>query len=113
MQILKERYEEDSDVVAFLVELSLVKQLAKGDKINNRENIKKMLVHFPKDRNLLPNLLRVHMMLADNPTTSATIERLFFLAGRIKTWHRSTTGVLEVYNSCHLVRRLGIKIMTS
>ena len=113
MKILKKRYEEDSDVDAFLVELSLVKQLAKSDKINNLENIKKLLVHFPKDRNLLQNLLRVHMMLADNPTTSATIERLFFLARRIKTWHRNTTGVLGVYNSCHLVRVLGIKIMTS
>ena len=89
IQILKGRYERDIDVDAFLVELSLVKQLAKGDKINNLEDIKKVLVNFPEQRNLLPNVTRVYMLLAINPATSATAERSFSLARRIKTWNRS------------------------
>ena len=60
-QILKEIYEGDVHVDAFLVELSLVKQLTKGDKINDLENIKKFLVNFPEVKNLLQNVWRVYM----------------------------------------------------
>ena len=69
MQILKELYEGDIHADTFLVELSLVTQLAKGDK----------------------NVLRVYMpLLAVNPSTSATSEKSFSLARRIKTCNRST-----------------------
>ena len=55
-QILKEIYEGDVHVDPFLVELSLVKQLTKGDKTNDLENIKKFLVNFPEVKNLLQNV---------------------------------------------------------
>ena len=68
MQILKELYEGDIHVDTFLVELSLVTQLAKGDK----------------------NVLRAYMpLLAVNPSTSTTSEKSFSLARRIKTCNRS------------------------
>ena len=79
---------KDIDVDAFLAELSLVKQLAKG-KINNLENIKKFLVNFSEKRKLLQNVSKVYMLLTVNPATSATAESFFFLARHIKTWNRS------------------------
>ena len=58
IQILKERNEGDIDVDAFLVEHSLVKQLPKGNTINNLENIKKFLVNFPEERSLFTKRIK-------------------------------------------------------
>ena len=50
----------------------------------------KVLKAAPVERKLIPNVVLLCMILYVGPTTSATAERSFSLARRIKIWTRST-----------------------
>ena len=115
INILTDRYKNHIDVDSFLVELNLIRQLAKGQSISNLDDIKLILVKFPEQRNLLSNVIKVYILLAVNPATSATAERSFSLARCIKSWIRSTMlpkrfNSLSVLN-CHKIETDNINVL--
>ena len=70
------------------------------------DDIHKHLKNMPREERLLmPNVIIVSQLLLVNPATSATPERSFSLARRVKTWLRSTmaqkrfNGALSILSS--------------
>ena len=90
LEILKENYADDVAVDSLLAELAILKQICMGTKILHFSDLHQLLIKVPEDRQLIPNVILVCMLLLVNPATSATAERSFSLARRIETWLRST-----------------------
>ena len=72
-----------------MVELSILRQICMPISIGSLTDIRSHLIHSEK-KTLLPNVVRVLMLLLINPVTSASAERSFPMARRLKTWQRST-----------------------
>jgi len=63
----------------------------KGEKvICFKEVVDRIKQMNPAQRLLIPNVVKMCQLLLVNPATTATAERSFSLARRVKTWMRST-----------------------
>ena len=84
------KYTDDVDVSALKTELLVFKQIFK-QKVNHFDDSLKAMEETTSDTRLLfPNVMIVIQLLLINPATSATPERSFSVARRIKTWLRSS-----------------------
>ena len=86
MKLLKEEYSEDVDVDALAVELSMLTSFFKNADITCFDDNHKYFLKSPELAALLPNVSIVVFLLLVNPATSASAERSFSLARRLKTW---------------------------
>ena len=79
----------DVDVSALKTEFLAFKLIFK-EKVNHFDDILKAMEETTSETRLLfPNVMLVIQLLLLNPATSATPERSFYVARRIKTWLRS------------------------
>ena len=91
MKLLMETYSDDINVSHIETEMLVFKQLFIGNL--NVMCFLDMLEHIQtlvEERRLIPNIMVIFNLLLVNPATSATPERTFSLARRLKTWQRST-----------------------
>ena len=87
---MKSKYFDDVNTFALETELLVFKQIF-TEKVNHFDDILKVLQQTPSESLLLfPNVMTVIQLLLVNPATSATSERSFSVARRIKTWLRVT-----------------------
>ena len=90
IQLIKDSYSEDIDVDSLLVELSILEDICDDIYIVCFDDVRNTLKKVPEKLSLIPNVVTLDMLLLVNPSTSATPERTFSLARRLKTWNRST-----------------------
>lgn len=90
MEYLRMRYSNDIDIDHLEVEKDVLGVIFKGEKIVCFQEV---VDHIKKideaQRLLMPNIVTICKLLLVNPATTATAERSFSLARRIKTWLRS------------------------
>ena len=91
MKIVREKYATDVNMSDLNVDLVTFKVLMKDKHIEHFYNLLKemRLLENPKKK-FLVNVCKICRILAINPASSATAERTFTLARRVKTWMRST-----------------------
>ena len=77
-------------VIEFLNILLVASIMPSGDTNNSTGSLTDIHSHLihSEEKTLLPNVVRVLMLLLINPATSASAERLFSMARRLKTWER-------------------------
>ena len=91
MQHLTNIYGDDVDQSGLIMEFDLFKTILKDTTPICFDDIHKHLKNMPREERLLiPNIIIVSQLLLVNPANSATPERSFSLARRVKTWLRST-----------------------
>ena len=88
--LLRERYSGDIDVDSLMIEVLLLKELFKDVDVVCFNDVLNHLKTVSVESMLIPNVINVVMLLLVNPATSASAERSFSLARRLKTWERST-----------------------
>ena len=87
---MKLNYSNDVNIFSLETELLVFKQIF-TEKANHFDDIIKVLQQTQSESLLLfPNVMTVIQLLLVNPATSATPERSFSAARRIKTWLRAT-----------------------
>lgn len=72
------------------VEIPIFRQLFKNSSVLCFTDVVDHLQNLTDERCLIPNVMIIIYILMVNPATSATPERSFSLARRIKTWQRAT-----------------------
>ena len=87
---IEQYYTEDIDLISLETEFHLLANLCKNTQILCFNDLLKVLKAAPVERKLIPNVVLLCMILYVSPATSATAERSFSLARRIKTWTQST-----------------------
>ena len=91
MAFVKEKYSSDVDADDLATELSVFKTLFKEKDIEHFYHlINEMKKIGDPEKALLDNVCKICKLLAVNPASSATAERTFSMARRVKTWMRST-----------------------
>ena len=91
MKIAREKYATDVNMSDLKVELATFKVLMKDKQIGHfRDLLKEMRLLENPEKKFLVNVCKICRILAVNPASSATAERTFSLARRVKTWMRST-----------------------
>ena len=113
MLYLKQYY-DDINVSALPAEFQILKTVCSDSKIVNFQDIVEKLQSLTVKRNLLPNVFTLVKLLLVGAATSATPERSFSMARRLKTWLRSSMSqkrlnslaILSTYHS--LVDRLSL-----
>ena len=91
LEFVGAKYDADIDVEDLTVELSTLKLLLKGKNVAHfYDFVKEMKLLNDPERHLLSNIMKICNLLAVNPASSATDERTFSLARRVKTWMRSS-----------------------
>lgn len=86
-----EKYETDIDLEQLKVELQIFKVMFKDkDVMCYHDVIEQMRLLPNEEKKLIKNVCVICKLLAVNPATSATAERTFSMARRVKTWMRST-----------------------
>ena len=84
-------YHDDIDVSALPAELEILKTICAGGEVSNFDDITKRIMMISKEeRFLIGNVIVVIKIVMVGAATSATPERSFSLARRLKTWLRST-----------------------
>lgn len=91
MNFVDEKYGSDVNMNDLHVELTTFKVLMKDKHIEHFHDLLKeiRLLEHP-EKKFLGNVCKICRILAVNPASSATAERTFSLARRVKTWMRST-----------------------
>ena len=88
---LQQMYSSDVNVEQLKVEMDVLKVIMKGENPECFDDILKHLKSLKsEERELIVNIVQLCKILIVNPSTSATAERTFSLARRVKTWMRST-----------------------
>ena len=91
MKIAREKYATDVNMSDLNVELATFKVLMNDKQIEHfHDLLKEMRLLENPEKKLLVNVCKICRILAVNPASSATAERTFSLARRVKTWMRST-----------------------
>ena len=91
MKIVREKYATDVNMSDLNVELATFKVLMKDKQIEHfHDLLKEMRLLENPEKKFLVNVCKICRILAVNPASSATAERTFSLARRVKTWMRST-----------------------
>ena len=84
-----EKYFDGIDAESLLVKLPILRQICMPISIGPLTDIHSHLIDS-EETALLPKVVRLLMLLLINPATSASAERSFSIARRLKTWQRST-----------------------
>ena len=88
---ISEKYSTDINVEQLQVELKTFEVMFKEENIVCFEDLITLTQSLPREeKKLVENVIKICKLLAVNPTTSATAERTFSMARRVKTWMRST-----------------------
>ena len=91
IQIVQKNYASDINTTDLNVELATFKVLMEGKEIEHFHDLLKEMGLLEKpEKKYLTNICKICKILAVNPASSATAERTFSLARRVKTWMRST-----------------------
>ena len=90
MKMIQENYSDEVDILSLDVEMPISKQLFTDTRVVCFPDIVDKLQLLPDERQLIPNIIVFCNLLLINPVNSATPERSFSLARRIKTWQRAT-----------------------
>ena len=90
IQHLQTIYGDDVSIESLKVEFGIFKQLFAYDPARCFDDIHQRLKKANEEKYLIPNIITTCKLLLVNPATSATPERSFSLARRVKTWLRST-----------------------
>lgn len=91
VKVVREHYENDVNMSDLVVELATFKVLMKDKQIDHfHDLLKEMSLLDKPEKKFLVNVCQLCKILAVNPASSATAERTFSLARRVKTWMRST-----------------------
>ena len=90
LQFIRENYIDDIDVDSLAHELLVLKELCVESEISCFDEVLDVVSPKEDERALIPNVQILIELLMINPSTSATPERSFSLARRLKTWQRST-----------------------
>lgn len=86
-----ERYRDDIDITALPAELQVLRTICAKESVTYFEEIKKKVVaRSPAERSLIRNTVKLMKLVLVGAATSATPERSFSMARRLKTWLRST-----------------------
>ena len=91
MKMIQENYSDEVDILSLDVEMPILKQLFKDTPVVCFSDIVDKLQLLPDERQLIPNIIVLCNLLLINPATSATPERSFSSARRIKTWQQTRT----------------------
>ncbi|XP_066925948.1 zinc finger MYM-type protein 1-like [Clytia hemisphaerica] len=83
-------YPGDVDATALPAELEVLKTLAKGENPTYAAEIFNIMKAKPNEVKLLPNIVKIAKLLLVNGATTATPERTFSTARRLKSWIRAT-----------------------
>lgn len=105
IQHLHNVYGDDVSIESLKVEFGIFKQLFSDDPVRCFHDIHKRLKKLESEQLLMPNIIKICKLLLVNPATSATPERSFSMARRVKTWQRATMtqkrfNALSILN-CH------------
>ena len=90
MKVLHDVYSEDVEFDKLEVEIPIFRQLFKNSSVLCFTDVVDHLQNLTDERCLIPNVMIIIYILMVNPATSATPDRSFSLARRIKTWQRAT-----------------------
>ena len=91
MKIAREKYATDVNMSDLNVELATFKVLRKDkQKEHFQDLLKEMRLLENPEKKFLVYVCKICRILGVNPASSATAERTFSLARRVKTWMRST-----------------------
>ena len=84
-------YHDDIDVSALPTELQILRTICTDGEVSNFDDItKQILMKSKEERGLKGNVIAIIKIVLVGAATSATPERSFSLARRLKTWLRST-----------------------
>jgi len=84
-------YHDDINVSSLPAELQVFRSICTGDKVEFFEDItRKIKTRSKEERGLIINVIKIIKLVLVGAATSATPERSFSLARRLKTWLRST-----------------------
>ena len=89
INLLRSEYSDDLDVDTLITELPILTSMFEEEHIVNFDDILEYFQKYPLKGKLLPNVAIVVHLLNVNASTSASPERTFSLARRLKTWQRS------------------------
>ena len=88
---VESNYQSDINVEELEVELQTLKVLLKDKDIVYADDLISEMQSLPsEEKKLIKNVCILCKLLVVNPATSATAERTFSMARRVKTWMRST-----------------------
>ena len=91
MIFVNEKYASDIDIEQLKVELKTFEVMFEGKNVICFDDLLQSMQSLPREEmKLVGNVVKICKLLAVNPATSATAERTFSMARRIKTWMRST-----------------------
>lgn len=88
-EYLRVHYSTEVDVGQLMMECDILRAIFKDEKPICFEEVVAHLRVLQQQRSLIPNITTICKLLLVNPATTATAERSFSLARRIKTWMRS------------------------
>ena len=104
LSFVKKTYKGDVDISSLETELLILKTMFSDHPVSTFQDILKHLQSLPTHKHgLIKNVITICILLLVNPTTTATAERSFSLARRLKTWERSTMKQ-ERFNSLALLQ---------
>ena len=83
-------YGNDVDVAVLPTELAILQTLTKETNPQHAADLFTVMRSLRKETLLIPNVIKILKLLLVNGATSATPERSFSTARRLKTWLRST-----------------------
>ena len=87
MDYMKENYADDVRTRYFFSQLEILKVLIKDAQINYFAGVLKAVKSLTDDeRHMITEVIVICKLLLVNPATSATGDRLFSMARRVKTW---------------------------
>ena len=88
---VESNYQSDINVEDLGVELQTLKVLLKDKNVICSDDLISVMQSLPsEEKKLIKNVCVLRKLLVVNPATSATAERTFSMARRVKTWMRST-----------------------
>lgn len=87
---LRKVYCDDVDTTSLEMELQMLKTVSKGENPQHAADIFKIMRNHKDEMKLMPNVVKIANLLLVNGATTATPERSFSTARRLKTWLRST-----------------------
>ena len=115
---IKENYLEDINVPQLLSQLDVFSVLMNGldtQIVNFRDILNAVRDLSPGQKHLINEVLIVSILLLVNPATSATGERMFSMARRVKTWLRANMQQQRFNNisllHCHKERTDRIRLL--
>ena len=96
-------YNEELNYHSLTNEIDTLKAILNGNIVECFDDILKCVKGQQHQLMMMPNIVNLLKLLRVNPATSATAERSFYLARKLKTWMRSTmlSGCLNAIAILH------------